>query len=351
MNRNSTVAENRPVNLPVCTSKLRVGALLYLVLGSCGELEVATPVTWDYGFQCERDADRTEAVELQVAKGGCPITEPVVFEAVTAMWSTPGSRPQGLPAGLYAFQGTARDANGKAIASRCESVQIPMKGQITLNLQGASSCDGYDADLDDGGRRDGGTRNNGQDSGTIPDAGGPKDAGSMPDAAPIDECPDDPAKTTEGQCGCGNPDVDTDGDKTADCKESCDTDPNKVAPGTVCGCNPKTKLLPDQTLVVGGYLCGPTDDSVIFALEADGRLHLRVKGVQTWVSNKEPGALVRMQGDGNLVLHPMDPSLPVAWASGPLYPKGFEALLTVHANGTVTISGPEKVIWTVGTPQ
>ncbi|HMH02381.1 MAG TPA: thrombospondin type 3 repeat-containing protein [Terriglobales bacterium] len=51
----------------------------------------------------------------------------------------------------------------------------------------------------------------------------------------VDLCPTDPNKTAPGQCGCGVPDTDTDGDGTADCHDLCPSDPNKIAPG-VCGC-------------------------------------------------------------------------------------------------------------------
>jgi subtilisin-like proprotein convertase family protein len=50
-----------------------------------------------------------------------------------------------------------------------------------------------------------------------------------------DLCPADPLKQNPGQCGCGNPDTDTDNDGTADCNDLCPNDPNKVAPGQ-CGC-------------------------------------------------------------------------------------------------------------------
>lgn len=50
-----------------------------------------------------------------------------------------------------------------------------------------------------------------------------------------DLCPTDASKQVPGQCGCGNPDTDSDGDGTADCNDLCPLDPNKVAPG-ICGC-------------------------------------------------------------------------------------------------------------------
>ena len=51
----------------------------------------------------------------------------------------------------------------------------------------------------------------------------------------IDGCPNDPAKTAPGICGCGVADTDTDGDGTADCNDGCPADPYKTAPG-ICGC-------------------------------------------------------------------------------------------------------------------
>jgi len=56
----------------------------------------------------------------------------------------------------------------------------------------------------------------------------------LPD--PIDQCPEDPDKTEPGVCGCGTPDIDSDGDGTLDCNDGCPDDPNKTDPG-ICGCN------------------------------------------------------------------------------------------------------------------
>ncbi len=50
-----------------------------------------------------------------------------------------------------------------------------------------------------------------------------------------DECPNDPNKTEPGVCGCGVPDVDTDGDGILDCLDGCPNDPMKSIP-MVCGC-------------------------------------------------------------------------------------------------------------------
>ena len=51
----------------------------------------------------------------------------------------------------------------------------------------------------------------------------------------IDLCPDDPGKVDPGVCGCGAPDVDSDGDGVLDCDDLCPDDPDKTEPG-VCGC-------------------------------------------------------------------------------------------------------------------
>ncbi|MGI6524098.1 MAG: M4 family metallopeptidase, partial [Bdellovibrionota bacterium] len=51
----------------------------------------------------------------------------------------------------------------------------------------------------------------------------------------LDKCPNDPNKTEPGICGCGVPDIDTDGDGVFDCHDKCPNDPKKVFPG-ICGC-------------------------------------------------------------------------------------------------------------------
>lgn len=59
-------------------------------------------------------------------------------------------------------------------------------------------------------------------------------AQAVPESS-IDDCPNNPDKTTPGECGCGRPDTDTDSDGYADCVDSCPNDPDKVFPG-LCGC-------------------------------------------------------------------------------------------------------------------
>ena len=54
-------------------------------------------------------------------------------------------------------------------------------------------------------------------------------------AGSSDGCPDDPAKSAPGVCGCGVADTDTDADGSADCLDSCPSDIGKTGAG-VCGC-------------------------------------------------------------------------------------------------------------------
>ena len=51
----------------------------------------------------------------------------------------------------------------------------------------------------------------------------------------VDQCPDDPEKTSPGVCGCGVADTDSDNDGAMDCEDLCPDDPQKIQPG-YCGC-------------------------------------------------------------------------------------------------------------------
>ena len=64
----------------------------------------------------------------------------------------------------------------------------------------------------------------------------------------MDRCPNDLDKTEPGICGCGVPDIDSDGDTTLDCNDGCPDDPNKIQPG-ICDCGePDTDSDLDGTL-------------------------------------------------------------------------------------------------------
>ena len=73
------------------------------------------------------------------------------------------------------------------------------------------------------------------DSCTDTDGDGAGNPGFPGNTCPLDGCPNDPNKTAPGVCGCGIPDVDSDGDGTPNCVDGCPNDPLKIAPGQ-CGC-------------------------------------------------------------------------------------------------------------------
>lgn len=50
-----------------------------------------------------------------------------------------------------------------------------------------------------------------------------------------DTCPSDPLKLAPGECGCGVADADENRDGVLDCRDSCPNDPGKTTPGR-CGC-------------------------------------------------------------------------------------------------------------------
>lgn len=57
-----------------------------------------------------------------------------------------------------------------------------------------------------------------------------------------DGCPLDANKIDAGVCGCGVPDIDSDGDGTPDCADACPNDSDKTEPGQ-CGCGqPETDV-------------------------------------------------------------------------------------------------------------
>lgn len=52
-----------------------------------------------------------------------------------------------------------------------------------------------------------------------------------------DQCPDDPDKTEPGECGCGTPDINSDGDQVADCNDECPNNSDLTIADPNCGCD------------------------------------------------------------------------------------------------------------------
>jgi hypothetical protein len=142
--------------------------------------------------------------------------------------------------------------------------------------------------------------------------------GGAANAAP-DGCPQDPAKTAPGVCGCGVSDIDTDGDGMRDCQEECDQDLNKTAPGE-CGCglpdvdgdgdsvlDCQDECPKDATATVAGACgCGAPDDLPLCL-----RHRYSFDGTGTTATDSVGGAngLVMnttLAGDGTVVLAGVD---------------------------------------------
>lgn len=91
------------------------------------------------------------------------------------------------------------------------------------------------------------------------DAAGAVVTGTYDVSVIVDLCPDDPAKTEPGACGCGAPEDDWDGDGTPDCIDLCPFDPLKTDPG-LCGCDvPEgscVDLCPDDPAKIDPAVCG-----------------------------------------------------------------------------------------------
>jgi hypothetical protein len=73
------------------------------------------------------------------------------------------------------------------------------------------------------------------DTCTDTDGDGFGNLGFPANTCPVDGCPNDPSKSSPGECGCGVADTDSDGDGVANCNDGCPNDPTKTSPG-VCGC-------------------------------------------------------------------------------------------------------------------
>lgn len=78
---------------------------------------------------------------------------------------------------------------------------------------------------------EGGTGGSGGSAG----ASGSGGSGGNGGTGGADACPNDPDKTAPGDCGCGEPDTDSDDDGEPDCDDECPMDPDKTEVGD-CGC-------------------------------------------------------------------------------------------------------------------
>ena len=121
----------------------------------------------------------------------------------------------GVADALDVANGTSADCDGNGVPDEC---QPDGDGDGAIN-----ACDGCPND---------GAKTSPGDCGC-----GVADADSDGDGVPdcLDGCPDDPDKAAPGACGCGLADQDSDGDGALDCDDGCPDDPDKIAPGA-CGC-------------------------------------------------------------------------------------------------------------------
>jgi hypothetical protein len=145
-------------------------------------------------------------------------------------------------------------AGGSAGHSGADASDVGYGGAAGRDV-GSGGATGQDARIDGAGGQDAvaDLRNDGDAGGAIPsdvssDADSSGDASDgcamgCADMTPgdvdggiLDQCPNDPAKTEPGVCGCGTPDTDGDGDGSADCVDGCPSDAQKTQPG-ICGCN------------------------------------------------------------------------------------------------------------------
>ncbi len=94
------------------------------------------------------------------------------------------------------------------------------------------------------------------------------DSDGEPDVS--DNCPLDPLKTVEGQCGCGEQETDSDNDEVADCKDGCPQDANKTDPGTAgCGVPDLVEVGPGQKVYME---IGQAINLFFWELSSDGEV-------------------------------------------------------------------------------
>ena len=146
-----------------------------------------------------------------------------------------------------------QDMDGDGVGDVCDSCPLDANpGQVDSDGDGVDdACDNC-RDISNPANTDAFDCNR---DGIIGSVGSGESAGEQCDrdsdgyGDPCDGCPDDPNKIALGVCGCGIPDVDTDGNGVPDCiipdsdgdgipdfQDGCPNNPTKFTPG-VCGCD------------------------------------------------------------------------------------------------------------------
>jgi hypothetical protein len=151
----------------------------------------------------------------------------------------------------------------------------------------------------------------------------------------VDGCPADPDKTAPGDCGCGTPETDTDGDSSPDCVDLCDDDPLKTDPGD-CGCgNPDVDA--DGSGVSDCLELGDVVEIVLARYQPFGPT---VGGLTVWaISSETPSVSLFLQGYGEMDYFPSE---------GPYYV--FERIVFGGVGPTVTVNSSGGGTDTVSIP-
>ena len=167
--------------------------------------------------------------------------------------------------------------------------------------ESSGGANGAGGDSDGGNEGSGGHEQNGGmggdasgGDGTGGDASGGDGTGG---SCPMEDCcPEDPEKTDPGECGCGEVDIDSDGDLTADCNDLCPNEPSKTEPGE-CGCEVPASEEEECSALKNGILhryefsgtgteatdsVGDKDGTIVGGLQSDGTLTL--DGIDQYVS-------------------------------------------------------------------
>ena len=171
----------------------------------------------------------TAAIVSSLGLAACSVYGPELLEesAQSSMASSTGGSGSGSDKGPAVTSETSATGSGGTGGNATSSEGGGGASATGTETTGATSSGG---DTGSGGSNggasaSGGTNGSGESSG-----------GTVGDACPGDDCcPDDPDKTEPGECGCGEPETDSDGDGAADCIDLCPTDADKSAPGE-CGC-------------------------------------------------------------------------------------------------------------------